>query len=114
MVDPDLDGWLRSIRSKMLLKGRSLIYGRAHCKYSNTFGLASLALRQLKRIPYVLLANDKEPGFCAIQLGAFAHHETNLMKSDTYRAVRGDFIQIQAFKCSSFLNCFSFWEHLKK
>ena len=98
VVDPDLQGWLRSLRSRVLTGARSLVRCNAHNGLHNTFGLVSLALRQLKRMPFVVLPKDKEPGFCVVPTHSMKELELRTVSSRFYTAVRPADIKLQSQK----------------
>ena len=96
LIDPILNGWLLDIRRRIIGKAISLVRGRAHGAHSNTFPLVTIALRQLKRLPYAVLQRDKEPGFCLIPISDFRKLELSVLSGCEYRPILASNINLQS------------------
>ena len=84
IVDPDLQAWLTNLRSKVLSKGSSMLRSSSSRPWSNLLGLERLALRLFRSLPFVLLPNDKGPGFSFMDVATFAAVEQSVSSNASY------------------------------
>ena len=92
-IDPDINNFLIAFRSRVLGNIISMRGSRSNDVNFNLFPLLRMALRSLQRIPWVLIPNDKERGFCLVSHSDFMNINKSVLdkmvfSSPVYRPVR--------------------------
>ena len=58
-----------------------------HCNFVNTFGLADLAIKQLRRIPYLIVPHDTDAGFAFVHVSQARGLELPTLPESHYQPV---------------------------
>ena len=84
MVDPDFQPWSQMFRRKLLSAALSLSRSSStsnHCR------LSKLALSMMKKIPYVILLNDKDYGYSFVRASDMEALEHSALPETNYQPV---------------------------
>ena len=93
LSNPDFRRWAQSFRTAAI---RAAVGLSNSCGHANNFGLLRLGIKCIRRLPYFIMPNDKQPGYSLVPYSVLDQVEVAALKSPLYMPICWEYISVES------------------